>query len=84
MRKTTKAIRKLTIGLIGFPLLAAGIVLIPLPGPGVLLSFIALFILSLEFEWANRYFTKTKSVLSKVVKDAKARQDRINKRFDKQ
>lgn len=81
MRKTAKAIRKLVIGLVGFPLLAAGIVLIPLPGPGVLISFIALFVLSFEFDWANRYFAKTKTMLAKVVKDAKARQERINKRL---
>ena len=75
----TKALRKLVVGLIGFPLLAFGIVLIPLPGPGVLISLLAFFILSLEFDWAEKYFSKAKNELKKIYDKAKERADKIDK-----
>ena len=77
MRKGTAAIRKIIVGIIGFPLLAVGIVLIPLPGPGVLVSLLAFFILSLEFDWAERYFQQAKSILKKIYDEAKEKADRI-------
>ena len=38
----------------GFVVLALGVVLIPLPGPGVLVAAIGLAMLALEFAWAER------------------------------
>ena len=35
-------------------IIALGIVLLPLPGPGWLIIFAGLFVLSTEFEWAER------------------------------
>ena len=79
MAKITKGIRKLVVGLIGFPLLIVGFVLIPLPGPGVLVSLLAFFILSLEFDWAEKYFTEAKEVIIKIYKKAKDQADKIDK-----
>ena len=39
---------------VGFLVLALGIVLIPLPGPGVLVAAVGLAMLALEFAWAER------------------------------
>ena len=42
------------IGLVGGIVLLAGVVMIPYPGPGWLVVFAGLGILSTEFEWAQR------------------------------
>jgi hypothetical protein len=77
-----KAIRKLIVGLIGFPMLALGIVLIPVPGPGVLISLLAFFILSFEFDWAEKYFNQAKTILKKIYDEAKTKADKIEKGRD--
>lgn len=54
MRKLTKSTKKIFIGLAGATLLLLGILMIPYPGPGWLLVFLALTILGTEFDWAKR------------------------------
>ena len=78
MRKTQKLLRRIGISIVGFPLVALGIILIPLPGPGILVSLAGLFILSLEFEWANKYFQRGKAEISKITIKAKQRAQDIN------
>ena len=82
MRKSVKFAKKLLVGIVGFPLLFVGLILIPLPGPGVLISLLAFFILSLEFDWADQYFQKAKNVVKKIYDESKARADRISKAGD--
>ncbi|HEY0639889.1 MAG TPA: TIGR02611 family protein [Pseudonocardiaceae bacterium] len=45
---------RLGVGLVGGLVLAAGIVMIPYPGPGWLVVFAGLAILATEFAWAER------------------------------
>ena len=45
---------RITVGVVGVAIIAIGIVLLPLPGPGWLIIFAGLFVLSTEFEWAER------------------------------
>lgn len=78
-----RLLRKLLAGIIGFPLLLLGIILIPIPGPGVLVCFVALFILSLGFDWANTYLEKCKEIFRKIYASAKQRADRIEEKGDK-
>lgn len=80
MRRTKKAARKLFISLVGFPLLLLGIILIPLPGPGLLTCFLALLILSKEFDWAERHAENTKTHVKKLQAKAKERADNFKKR----
>jgi hypothetical protein len=47
-------IRRHIVGIVGGVVLAAGIVMIPYPGPGWLVVFMGLAILSREFPWAQR------------------------------
>ncbi len=49
-----KQARKVVIGIIGGIVLIAGIIMIPYPGPGWLVVFAGLGILSTEFTWAQR------------------------------
>lgn len=78
-----KTLRRLIAGLIGFPLLVFGIILIPLPGPGLLLCFIALFVLSFGFDWAQTYYDKAKSGLISIYKKAKQQSEKIEDRLNK-
>lgn len=79
MKKRVLA-KKIGILLIGLPLLALGIVLIPLPGPGVLVCLLAFFVLSLEFEWAAKYFDRFKAELKKIYDQSKERQRKFEEK----
>jgi len=46
--------RKIILGTLGITAILVGIVLLVLPGPGLLLIGLGLVLLSLEFEWARR------------------------------
>lgn len=71
MGRITHGLKKVIVALIGLPLLVLGIVLIPLPGPGLLTCFLALFILSLGFDSADTYFQKIKKRLVALIQEAK-------------
>jgi uncharacterized protein (TIGR02611 family) len=77
MPRIKKVAKKLIVSLIGFPLLLIGIILIPLPGPGLIVTFLAALLLSLEFDWANKRVEQAKTVFRRIYADAKARADRI-------
>ncbi len=55
MNKTLGLLRKIGVALVGFPLLIIGLILIPLPGPGILVVLLGLIILAMEFEWAKSH-----------------------------
>ncbi|MBA3745027.1 PGPGW domain-containing protein [Sporichthya sp.] len=59
-RRTVLLLRKVVIAIGGSLVLAAGIAMIPLPGPGWLVVVAGLYILSLEFAWADRLFNRIK------------------------
>jgi uncharacterized protein (TIGR02611 family) len=71
MKKFKKAARKIGVALVGFPLLVVGIILIPLPGPGLLVCAAALFILALEFEWAEKHLKYVKDKLKYIIEKSK-------------
>jgi uncharacterized protein (TIGR02611 family) len=45
---------RIGVSVVGVVLIGAGIVLLPLPGPGWLIIFAGLGVLATEFEWAAR------------------------------
>ena len=51
---------KIGVGIVGFLVLCAGLVMIPFPGPGWLVVIAGLAILSTEFAWAERLLDFTK------------------------
>jgi uncharacterized protein (TIGR02611 family) len=51
---------RIAVGLIGTLIVAAGIVAIPLPGPGWLIVLGGLFVLATEFSWAERLLEFTR------------------------
>jgi tellurite resistance protein TerC len=72
-------LRKFIALIIGLPILIVGIILVPLPGPGLVICFLGLFILSLEFSFAKRYLDKVKDAFRKIYREAKDRADKIEK-----
>lgn len=62
MEAAKRKTKKTLIGILGGIVLVAGVIMIPYPGPGWLVVFAGLGILSTEFEWAQRllHFAKSK------------------------
>lgn len=79
MGRLAKFSRKILSAAIGLPLLVIGIILIPLPGPGLLVSFISLFVLSWGFDSAKHHLERIKAIFRKLYDEAKARADKIEK-----
>ena len=56
LQSSAKAARRVVITVFGAAVLGLGIVLLALPGPGVLVIALGFLILSAEYEWARRHF----------------------------
>jgi uncharacterized protein (TIGR02611 family) len=67
-KKTPRHVRKPLIFILGFTVVAAGIVLLPLPGPGWLVIFAGFAILATEFEFAERVKIRVISILKEVIR----------------
>lgn len=80
MSKPVSYLRKLIVAIIGIPLLVLGAILVPLPGPGFLVMFIALALLSTEFEWAGKHADKIKSKFKEIYEKSMAKADAIEKK----
>jgi len=50
----TRAVKRVFLEVVGWTLLVAGIAALVLPGPGLLMIFAALAVLSQQYEWAER------------------------------
>ena len=74
-----KTARRVIAASLGFPLLIIGIILIPIPGPGVLVCFLALLILSWGFDSVKPYIEKCKAIFRRIYDKAKERADKIEK-----
>ncbi len=59
------------MAIIGFPVLILGLILIPLPGPGILVTLAGLFILAIEFEWAKKHHQRIRDQFKKLIKMSK-------------
>ncbi|MGQ0632321.1 MAG: PGPGW domain-containing protein [Sporichthyaceae bacterium] len=68
-RRTILLLRKIGITLLGGLITLAGIAMIPLPGPGWLVVVLGLWVLSKEYEWADRLLDK---IRDKVIDAAHA------------
>jgi uncharacterized membrane protein len=61
------AIRRTIVVVIGFTLITLGLLLVVLPGPFTLpLVILGLFVLALEFAWADRMLDKVKAQGAKI------------------
>ncbi len=67
-----KSTKRIVVLVVGLALVALGIVLIPLPGPGLLVSVAGLAVLATEFVWAERMLDTVK-VRAKQASDVAKR-----------
>ena len=67
-KKLPHPIRWLVAATVGFTILAAGLILLVLPGPGIPLILIGLAILASEFAWAEYLLNNTKKQIQRVNK----------------
>ncbi|WP_344866064.1 TIGR02611 family protein [Planomonospora alba] len=65
--RTGRLTLKIVIGTIGGVLVAAGLVMVPFPGPGWAVVFAGLAVLALEFHWAHKLLEFGKRTLSAWV-----------------
>jgi uncharacterized protein (TIGR02611 family) len=66
--KSLRQVRRVVIAVIGFTVLAIGLVMVVLPGPALLIIPLALGILATEFVWARNLINKVKSKFSTKTK----------------
>lgn len=71
MMNSIRALRKAAIFLIGALVVLVGVILIPAPGPGLLVIIGGLLILSIEFDWAKRYLHQARQSLEAVRQKVK-------------
>ena len=57
-RERSRIVRA-SVALAGFVVVLAGLAMIPLPGPGLLVTAAGLAVLALEFAWAERLLERT-------------------------
>lgn len=62
---TLKRIKKIIVAVIGFTVLAFGIVMIVFPGPAFIIIPVGLSILATEFVWAKKLLEKVKKRFQK-------------------
>ncbi len=77
MNRGMKIIRKLVVAIIGIPVVVIGVILIPLPGPGLLVCLLGFFILSLEFEFAEKQLQRGKIKIRQIYDESKKRSERF-------
>lgn len=66
--KTLGQTKRLVIIVIGFTILAAGIAMIVLPGPAIVVIPVGLAILATEFIWARKLLVAVKERIERIRK----------------
>jgi uncharacterized protein (TIGR02611 family) len=65
-----KRAKQFVVGAAGFLVVALGIVLMPLPGPGLLIVLVGVLILATQFEWAERRVEQVKTAALRGAADS--------------
>ena len=73
LRSSARLARRVLITLLGVAVLAFGVVLLALPGPGVLIIALGFLILSTEYEWARRRFEMARRKAAELAQQAVAK-----------
>ena len=63
-------VKRYLVGALGFLVVAVGVVLMPLPGPGVLIVLAGVVILATQFEWAERRVDQVKDAALRGAADS--------------
>ena len=68
-RRSTRALRRLVLEIVGWALVVGGIAALVLPGPGLLLLVGGLAVLAEQYEWAERRLEPVKVMAFKAAAD---------------
>ena len=68
-------VRRLIVFVIGSTILIAGLLMLVLPGPGILVIIVGLAILATEFVWAERLLIRARERAARVVGKLRKRKD---------
>lgn len=80
-KRTPHKVRKPFIFLLGFSIVAVGIVLLPLPGPGWVIIFAGFAILASEFEFAERIRDRLIDFLKTIIEHGKRAGHSLKRKF---
>jgi tellurite resistance protein TerC len=61
------AIRRVIILVIGLSIVAVGVLLLVLPGPGILVIILGLAVLAIEFTWAERLLVTARERAARAI-----------------
>lgn len=70
-RRLPHPVRWIGVAAVGCTLIGVGVVLLVLPGPGLLLIALGVAVLATEFAWADRVFVRMREAGSAAVDGAK-------------
>ncbi len=73
LQSSARIARRVIVSVLGAAVLGLGIVLLALPGPGVLVIALGFLILSTEYDWARRRFEYARSKAADLADQAVAR-----------
>jgi len=82
-KRTPERIRKVTIFVIGFTIVGAGLIMLITPGPGWAAIFLGFAILASEFEFAERVRDKLVHFLKKLIARGERAWRKFKRGFDK-
>jgi uncharacterized protein (TIGR02611 family) len=62
MKDLVRLLRRIAITVVGTVILAAGLVLLVAPGPGILVILVALTVFAAEYQWARRHLAAARAL----------------------
>lgn len=71
MKRLTTVLRKAGVTILGFGLLIAGLLMLVLPGPGIVVIILGLVVLSWEYEWAKHHLHRARQAHKKAMQKIK-------------
>jgi uncharacterized protein (TIGR02611 family) len=66
-QRSHPVLRRVVVAVVGFLLLAIGIALLVLPGPGILVIAAGIAVLALEFPWAERIAKRAQDAIESIL-----------------
>ncbi|HEX4430973.1 MAG TPA: PGPGW domain-containing protein [Frankiaceae bacterium] len=73
LQSSARAARRVVVTVLGAAVLGLGVVLLALPGPGVLVIALGFLILSTEYDWARRRFESARRTAADLADQAVAK-----------
>lgn len=67
--------RKAGVTILGFLLLIAGVIMLVIPGPGLVVIILGLVVLSWEYEWAKHHLRRARRAHKKALGKIRRKKD---------